>query len=132
MSTNTARGLAVDTLNDNAVAEYLQRVPDFFERNSQLLDKLRLPHVRAGGATVSLVERQVEVLRDRRLWRGGRGPPLWSAGCGSRGLVEGRQGLGVLARGPGAFVAHRTRSDGFFGHGRGLTRSIQMQLLEGE
>ena len=67
MSTNTARGLSIDTLNDNAVAEYLQRVPEFFERNSQLLDKLRLPHVRAGGATVSLVERQVEVLRDRNL-----------------------------------------------------------------
>jgi uncharacterized protein YigA (DUF484 family) len=67
MSTNTARGLGIDTLDDGAVAEYLQRVPDFFERNSQLLDKLRLPHVRAGGATVSLVERQVEVLRDRNL-----------------------------------------------------------------
>jgi len=67
MSTNTARGLSIDTLNDGAVAEYLQRVPDFFERNTQLLDKLRLPHVRAGGATVSLVERQVEVLRDRNL-----------------------------------------------------------------
>jgi uncharacterized protein YigA (DUF484 family) len=67
MSTNTARGLAIEALNDASVAEYLQRVPDFFERNSQLLDKLRLPHVRAGGATVSLVERQVEVLRERNL-----------------------------------------------------------------
>jgi uncharacterized protein len=67
MSTNTARGLTTEALDDGAVAEYLQRVPDFFERNSHLLDKLRLPHVRAGGATVSLVERQVEVLRDRNL-----------------------------------------------------------------
>jgi uncharacterized protein YigA (DUF484 family) len=67
MSTNTARGLAIEALSDASVAEYLQRVPDFFERNSQLLDKLRLPHVRAGGATVSLVERQIEVLRERNL-----------------------------------------------------------------
>lgn len=67
MSTSPARGLSNDALNDGSVAEYLQRVPEFFERNSQLLDKLRLPHVRAGGATVSLVERQVEVLRERNL-----------------------------------------------------------------
>ncbi len=67
MSTSQARGLSNEALNDGSVAEYLQRVPEFFERNSQLLDKLRLPHVRAGGATVSLVERQVEVLRERNL-----------------------------------------------------------------
>lgn len=65
MSTSTARGLPAQTLDDGNVAEYLLRAPDFFERNSQLLNQLRLPHVRAGNDTVSLVERQVEVLRER-------------------------------------------------------------------
>jgi uncharacterized protein len=65
MTTSQARGIKHDTLNDSSVAEYLQTYPDFFERNSSLLTKLRLPHVRDVGATVSLVERQVEVLRER-------------------------------------------------------------------
>jgi uncharacterized protein YigA (DUF484 family) len=52
-------------INDSSVAEYLQTYPDFFERHSSLLAKLRLPHLRDVGATVSLVERQVEVLRER-------------------------------------------------------------------
>ena len=65
MSTSPARGLAQEPLDDGSVADYLLRFPEFFERNSQLLDKLRLPHVRAGSTTVSLVERQVEVLRER-------------------------------------------------------------------
>ena len=63
--TSQARGIKQDGLNDTAVADYLQNHPDFFERNSTLLGKLRLPHLRDGGSTVSLVERQVEVLRDR-------------------------------------------------------------------
>jgi uncharacterized protein YigA (DUF484 family) len=65
MTTSQARGIKHESLNDTSVAEYLQTYPDFFERNSPLLIKLRLPHLRDVGATVSLVERQVEVLRER-------------------------------------------------------------------
>jgi uncharacterized protein len=65
MTTSQARGIKQEGLNDASVAEYLQTYPDFFERNSPLLTKLRLPHLRDAGATVSLVERQVEVLRER-------------------------------------------------------------------
>jgi uncharacterized protein YigA (DUF484 family) len=65
MTTSQARGIKHEALSDLSVAEYLQTYPDFFERNSSLLTKLRLPHVRDVGATVSLVERQVEVLRER-------------------------------------------------------------------
>jgi uncharacterized protein YigA (DUF484 family) len=65
MTTSHARGIKQDVLNDVTVADYLQNYPDFFERHSQLLTKLRLPHVRDVTATVSLVERQVEVLRER-------------------------------------------------------------------
>jgi uncharacterized protein len=63
--TNQARGIKQDAINDDSVAAYLQTYPDFFERNGPLLTKLRLPHLRDAGATVSLVERQVEVLRER-------------------------------------------------------------------
>jgi uncharacterized protein YigA (DUF484 family) len=65
MTTQSVRGLNTESPNDDAVAQYLQMYPDFFERNSGLLAKLRLPHVRHSGQTVSLVERQVDVLRER-------------------------------------------------------------------
>jgi len=63
--TGQARGIKQDAINDGSVTQYLESYPDFFERNGALLAKLRLPHLRDSGATVSLVERQVEVLRDR-------------------------------------------------------------------
>ncbi|HUY83789.1 MAG TPA: DUF484 family protein [Steroidobacteraceae bacterium] len=65
MTTNSARGVKEDALTDAKVADHLQANPDFFERNAALLAKLRLPHLRDRAATVSLVERQVEVLRER-------------------------------------------------------------------
>jgi uncharacterized protein len=65
MTTSQARGVKHDAINDASVADYLSTYPDFFERNPALLAKLRLPHMRDSGATVSLVERQVEVLRER-------------------------------------------------------------------
>jgi uncharacterized protein YigA (DUF484 family) len=49
---------------EESIAGYLQRNPDFFERHQALLVRLKLPHVR-GGATISLVERQIEVLREK-------------------------------------------------------------------
>jgi uncharacterized protein YigA (DUF484 family) len=51
-------------VDDQAVALYLQQHPDFFERHGALLARLRLQHPRSA-TTVSLIERQVEVLRER-------------------------------------------------------------------
>lgn len=65
MTTHSARGVKEDAITDDRIADFLQANPDFFERNAALLAKLRLPHLREGTATVSLVERQVEVLRER-------------------------------------------------------------------
>jgi uncharacterized protein len=65
MTTSQARGMKQDTVNDDRVADYLLTYPDFFERNHTLLAKLRLPHRRDARLTVSLIERQVEVLRER-------------------------------------------------------------------
>lgn len=47
------------------VAAFLAAQPDFFDRHPALLGELRLPHARGDASTVSLVERQVEVLRER-------------------------------------------------------------------
>jgi uncharacterized protein YigA (DUF484 family) len=49
---------------EDTVADYLKRHPDFFERHPLLLLSLKLPH-RTGGSAISLVERQVSVLRQR-------------------------------------------------------------------
>jgi uncharacterized protein YigA (DUF484 family) len=66
MTTREARGLATQPESDEeSVARYLQHNPDFFERHQPLLARLRLPHARTG-ATISLVERQVEVLREKQ------------------------------------------------------------------
>lgn len=65
MSTQQARDLKAEGLTDDAVVQYLQATPDFFERHAALLAKLRLPHTRSSGQTVSLIERQVDVLRER-------------------------------------------------------------------
>ena len=65
MTTREARGVpAAKESEEDAVAAYLQHNPDFFERHQALLTRLRIPHAR-GGSTISLVERQIEVLREK-------------------------------------------------------------------
>ena len=65
MTTQTARGLAAGQTDEERIERYLGLNPDFFERHQALLARMRLPHMRTG-STVSLVERQVEVLRDQK------------------------------------------------------------------
>jgi uncharacterized protein len=64
MTTREARGLSATETEEESIAAYLQHNPEFFERHQALLARLRLPHVR-GGSTISLVERQIEVLREK-------------------------------------------------------------------
>jgi len=64
MSTREARGIQTQQSEEETVAHYLQQNPEFFENHLPLLARLRLPHAR-GSSTISLVERQVEVLRER-------------------------------------------------------------------
>jgi uncharacterized protein YigA (DUF484 family) len=49
---------------EEAVGRYLEQTPDYFLRHPELLGALAVPHLDTGRA-VSLVERQVRVLRDR-------------------------------------------------------------------
>lgn len=52
-------------MDDDDIRDYLVEHPDYFQRNQDLLSLLQIPH--ASGAAVSLVERQVSVLRERNV-----------------------------------------------------------------
>jgi hypothetical protein len=65
MTTRPVRGVEIAEVDESAVASYLSATPEFFDRHAQLLAKIRLPDSRGGATTVSLLERQVEVLRER-------------------------------------------------------------------
>jgi uncharacterized protein YigA (DUF484 family) len=53
----------VTDLDENTVAAYLRSHPDFLARYPELLETLELQH--ASGSAISLIERQVEILRGR-------------------------------------------------------------------
>ena len=66
----TQNPLAADSLSEEQeierqVREYLLNHPDFFENNPDLIANISLPH--ESGNAVSLVERQVTVLRERNM-----------------------------------------------------------------
>jgi uncharacterized protein YigA (DUF484 family) len=56
---------AAPTPEAEAIAAYLLKHPEFFVEHEELLTTLRIPHQR--GDTVSLVERQLKLLRDRNI-----------------------------------------------------------------
>jgi uncharacterized protein YigA (DUF484 family) len=56
---------AVPAPEAEAIAAYLRDHPEFFVEHEELLSTLRIPHQR--GDTVSLVERQLKLLRDRNI-----------------------------------------------------------------
>lgn len=61
MSIQTKPGDVQERVSDKDVEKFLKQHPDFFEKHTQLLSDIKVPHI-TGGA-VSLVERQVDVLR---------------------------------------------------------------------
>jgi uncharacterized protein YigA (DUF484 family) len=65
MSTQRKADFTETALSEDAIHDYLADNPDFFERHADLLGTLRLPH--SSGAAVSLVERQVSLLRQKDL-----------------------------------------------------------------
>lgn len=64
MSQNEGAQIVTATLGEDEVAAYLSAHPDFFDRHARLLSDLTISH-ETGGAAVSLVERQVSLLRQR-------------------------------------------------------------------
>ncbi|MBT8082359.1 MAG: DUF484 family protein [Gammaproteobacteria bacterium] len=65
MSTQPRAEFVAEELSEQAVHDYLAAHPDFFEQHAALLDRLNLPH--ASGSAVSLIERQVSMLRQKDL-----------------------------------------------------------------
>ena len=55
--------ISSDSIDEQAVADYLQNNPDFFDRHANLLSMMELSH--DSGNAISLIERQVFVLRDK-------------------------------------------------------------------
>ncbi len=65
MSTQRQAEYIDEQPSEATIGDYLESHPDFFERHPALLARLALPH--ASGAAISLVERQVSVLRQKDL-----------------------------------------------------------------
>ena len=65
MSTQRKPDYVEEEISEQTIKDYLQQHPDFFERNGALLSSLSVPH--GSGEAVSLVERQVSVLRQKEL-----------------------------------------------------------------
>ena len=54
--------VADEMIDESIIAKYLESHPDFFQRNTDLLHHIHVPH---GAGTASLIERQVAILRDK-------------------------------------------------------------------
>lgn len=63
MKNDATSAQQLDETSDEQVVEFLRKNPNFFQQHDDLLAELRLPH-ESGGA-ISLLERQVTILRDR-------------------------------------------------------------------
>src|ERR1700744_3219921 len=87
MTTREARGMTATETEEEPIAAYLQHNPEFFERHQALLARLRLPHVR-GGSTISLVERQIEVLREKHAALEGKLAELVQVARGNDAIAE--------------------------------------------
>lgn len=62
MSSHQDHDLNIDGVAEKDVVNYLHKHPRFFENNANLLAEMRLPH--PSGTAVSLIERQVSILRE--------------------------------------------------------------------
>lgn len=65
MSTQREPEFIEEEISDKTVRDYLKANPDFFERHGALLRSMQLPH--EAGGSVSLIERQVSMLRQKDL-----------------------------------------------------------------
>jgi uncharacterized protein YigA (DUF484 family) len=81
-----AEAVVVDPHNEDTVMRYLRDNPDFFGRHPMLLTDLSLPH--DSGEAISLVERQVAILRERNIDMRRRLPHLVGAANTNDTLFE--------------------------------------------
>ncbi len=60
--TTTAEKIKPESMDESKVMDYLKNNPESLERHPEILSQLTFPH--ESGAAVSLVERQIKILRD--------------------------------------------------------------------
>ncbi len=63
MSVQEEENLEANTVTKDMVSDYLKNNPEYFNEHPEILSELRIPH--ESGSAVSLVERQVSVLREQ-------------------------------------------------------------------
>jgi len=63
MSGQETENLESNNLTESMVSEFLKDNPDFFNKYPDILSELKIPHDH--GAAISLVEKQVSVLREQ-------------------------------------------------------------------
>jgi len=61
---NSDSGNAMSEISEEEILSYLEKHPDLLMKHPDLLERLQIPH-NTGQGMVSLIERQVEVLRDK-------------------------------------------------------------------
>ncbi|MEL0082254.1 MAG: DUF484 family protein, partial [Gammaproteobacteria bacterium] len=59
----TSANRSSEPISEQVIVDYLTNHPDFFQRHDKLVSELEIPHGERG--TVSLVEKQLEVQRER-------------------------------------------------------------------
>lgn len=64
MTTQQTKMIGQETLSDEEVVQFLSEHGDFFDRHPELLANLELTH-ESGEGSISLIERQLSVLRDK-------------------------------------------------------------------
>jgi uncharacterized protein YigA (DUF484 family) len=102
MSKQPMRDVEPGRLAEEQVVDHLTAHPEFFERHPAVLARLNLPHQR-GSAAISLVERQMLVLRERHAALEQRLRELIENGRANDGIVERMHRLGRrLLRAPSA------------------------------
>ena len=58
------QGISQEPLEEQVIADYLRKHPEFFSAHTGLLADIQIPHHTEGA--VSLIERQVSVLREQQ------------------------------------------------------------------
>lgn len=100
MSTEHKTGLRDHAELEDSVTEYLVKHPEFFESHVEVLAKLKVPH--PAGRAVSLIERQVEVLRQQHRQMERKLVDLIEVARGNDALIERIHRLAlVLLENPG-------------------------------
>lgn len=91
---------------EKAVLEFLEKTPDFFERHAEVLENMPITH--GTGGAVSLIERQVQVLRTRNQQLEARLETLLETARHNEVRVQGMNALAealIRADGPAAVIS---------------------------